>query len=71
VPRECRFITLLARLNEPNDAVQDLHLLPQMNRRNRFFVRLNDPLLQSSERLATLSDFCNAVERARRLRFKV
>ena len=66
LPKERRFVTLLARLNLENDAVQDLHIFPALGLRDRYFISLKDPWLKGAERLSSLDLFCEAVERASR-----
>jgi DNA invertase Pin-like site-specific DNA recombinase len=64
LPKERRFVTLLARLNLKNDAVQDLYIFPALGLKNRYFVSLKDAWLDGAERLSSLGQFCEAVERA-------
>ncbi len=65
---ECRFITLLARLDEDNRSFLDFHVFPAMDRRKRFVVSLSDPWLNRGKRLSELSQFCEVVVRVRRAR---
>jgi DNA invertase Pin-like site-specific DNA recombinase len=64
LPKETRFVTLLARLNLKNDAVQDLHIFPALGLQNRYFVSLKDAWLKGAERLSDLTQFCEAAQRA-------
>ena len=65
VSRERRLTTLLCRLKKDNDTVLDLHLLDRIDRKKRFFLQLDDPILRSAERILNLSEFVNATERIR------
>ena len=66
VSSEGHLTTLLARLNDGNDAFLDLHILSRIERRSRFLIRLDDPILDSSEHIVSLTEFVDAVERAGR-----
>jgi DNA invertase Pin-like site-specific DNA recombinase len=61
---ECGFVTLLARLDVEYRSVLDLHVLPTIDRRDRFFVSLADPWLNRGQPLNDLLAFCEAVARA-------
>jgi len=63
VVRERPLVTLLVRLDTSNQSIQDFHLLPKIDRLGRFTIRLQDPWLDRGERLASLSNFCDAVKR--------
>jgi DNA invertase Pin-like site-specific DNA recombinase len=67
-PVQCerKFVTLLARLNANKDAFQDFHVLPNVNRRKRFSIQLRDVWLHRGERLMSLWDLCQAIDRVRR-----
>ena len=65
VSRERRLMTLLGRLNEGNNEFLDLHILYRIDRRNRSLIRFDDPILNSGERLSCLTEFLNAIQRAR------
>lgn len=60
---EHRLVTLLARLDEENASFLDFHVLPNVNRRGRFVVSLNDTWLTRGQRLSELPDFCNVVKK--------
>ena len=61
-PHERRLVTLLARLNENNSAFLDYHVLPRVEGRTRFRLRLQDPWLKQGKRLHDLSELRRAVE---------
>jgi len=64
VRNERRHVTLLARLDLENRSLLDLHLLPNIERPKRFFIRLRDQWLSRGERLSRLDEFCSAATRA-------
>lgn len=69
VRHECRFVTLLARLDANNHSFLDLHVFPRMDRRHRFRISLNDPWLKCGKQLPALSlmrEVAQGVSRARR-----
>lgn len=59
VKRERNFITLLARLDETNTAIFDLHLFPKIGRSKRFELRRDDPWMYRGKMVADFSQFCN------------
>jgi DNA invertase Pin-like site-specific DNA recombinase len=61
VAQECRFVTLLARLDEGNRSFLDFHILPDLDRRTRFNISMSDPWLHRGERLYDLRAFCKVV----------
>ncbi len=63
---ERKFITLLARLDESNRALVDLHVVPNIDRPKKF--QISDSWLARGERLIDLSRLCEVVERVRRAR---
>ncbi|MGH9545246.1 MAG: recombinase family protein [Terriglobales bacterium] len=63
VLKERRLVTLLVRLDVHNRAVQDLFVLPKIDRTTRFTVRLDDGLLCTGQRLERLSEFRWVVNR--------
>jgi DNA invertase Pin-like site-specific DNA recombinase len=63
VPRESKYITLLARLKRDNCAFLDFHVLSKIDRRKRFCLRLHGPWLSRGERLTDLSHFREVVRR--------
>jgi hypothetical protein len=65
VRNERNFITLMARLDENNHAILDLHVLPNINRTKTFQLSLNDSWLTRGKRLTELSQFLNVLERIR------
>jgi len=66
VKRECKHITLLARLDAENQDFHDFHVLPNVDRKRRFRIRAGDPWLGRGLRLGSLSDFRAALARVRR-----
>lgn len=68
-PYERRFMTLVARLNESNDRFLDFHLMPQIERRSRFWVKPHDPWLKSGKRLEDPSGLLEAVKKTLRERY--
>jgi len=60
VRHERKFITLLARLDESNRAIVDLHVFPDIDRPNAF--QLSDSWMKRGRRLTELSRFCEVVE---------
>jgi hypothetical protein len=48
-------MTLVARLNETNDGFLDFHLMSRIERRSRFWLKLNDPWLKGGKRLDELA----------------
>jgi hypothetical protein len=65
VRHECRFVTLIARLNTSNDAFLDFHIFPRLNARKKFEIRLEDTWLNGGQRLTELSQFCECVKHLR------
>jgi DNA invertase Pin-like site-specific DNA recombinase len=66
VRHESKFITLLARLDATNSSVLDLHIFPEMDRKRRFCISLNDRWLHGGKRLNALSQLCEVVARVQR-----
>ena len=58
---ERRCVTLLARLDEENQAILDLFVFPKIDRRRRFDIRRDDPWLSHGVQLRDLSALCKAV----------
>ncbi|HLV85808.1 MAG TPA: recombinase family protein [Candidatus Sulfotelmatobacter sp.] len=54
-------VTLLARLNKGNLSFFDFHLMPRMDRRSGFFLRLESTWLNGGVLLPELRDLCNVV----------
>jgi DNA invertase Pin-like site-specific DNA recombinase len=63
VSHEGRLVTLLVRLDIHNKTIQDFYVIPNVDRSNRFTVKLEDAWLDRGERLAGLEDFCDVVKR--------
>jgi len=61
VQRECRLITLLARLDGQNTCFKDLYIFPSIDRHSRFHLTPKDSWLRVGKRLAVLSHFYDAV----------
>lgn len=61
---ERRFVTLLVRLDANNESIQDSYVMPSVERRHRFTLKLKDAWLDQGERLDSLANFCDAVKRA-------
>jgi DNA invertase Pin-like site-specific DNA recombinase len=64
-PSERRLVTLFARLSQDNNSFLDFYMLPNMNRRTRFYVALSDPWMSRGELLSNLSSFREVVTRVR------
>jgi len=69
---EGRNTTLLCRLNSSNDGIDDLFVVPGVDRHRRFRLKQNDEWLARSRRLVHLSEFLSVVgaiekERTRRI----
>ncbi|MFL6306289.1 MAG: recombinase family protein [Candidatus Sulfotelmatobacter sp.] len=65
VRHERKCVTLLARLDNENEAFFDFHVMPGIERLTRFHIRLKDSWLQGGLRLETLSSFCHVVREVR------
>jgi len=63
VQDERKFITLLSRLDASNSSFLDLHVFPNIDRRKRFHISLNDSWLNRGKRLEDLSRLCEVVGR--------
>jgi DNA invertase Pin-like site-specific DNA recombinase len=61
VQHERKFIALLARLDETNHKIIDLHIFPNINQLKRFQV--SDSWLKRGKRLINLSRFCEVAAR--------
>jgi hypothetical protein len=66
VQHERRFVTLLARLNENNDAFLDFHILPKIDGQAMIRLTRNHPWLKRGVRLDDLSRFCEIIARVAR-----
>ena len=62
VLHEHRFVTLLVRLDINNEAIQDFHVIPNINRIGRFTLKLKDEWLDRGEHLGSLANFCEALK---------
>jgi DNA invertase Pin-like site-specific DNA recombinase len=71
VQRECKSITLLARLDANNHAFLDFHIFPHIDRRRRFRVCFMDTWLTRGKRLGDLSQLCEVVDWARRTNARI
>jgi DNA invertase Pin-like site-specific DNA recombinase len=60
---ERKFVTLLARLDANNQAVFDLHVFPNVDRRKQFYISLNDDWLHRGKPLSQLSKLCEVADR--------
>jgi DNA invertase Pin-like site-specific DNA recombinase len=58
VAEECKFITLLARLDASRRSFLDFHVVPNIDRRARFRLSLNDSWLNRGKRLNEISQMC-------------
>lgn len=67
---ERKFITLLARLDTSNCSYLDFHVLPNIDRRKRFHISLNDSWLNRGKRLSDVSRFREVVAQVRLARRK-
>jgi len=61
VRRECKFITLLARLDARNRSFVDFHVFPGIDRQKRYRIRLSDPWMKRGKQLPELSRLCEVV----------
>ena len=61
VLQECKFVTLLARLDEGNCAFLDFHVFPEMDRCRRFDLCLRDRWLNRGQLLTDLRSFAQVV----------
>jgi DNA invertase Pin-like site-specific DNA recombinase len=62
---ERKFITLLSRLDASNSSFLDLHVFPNMDRRKRFHISLDDSWLNRGKRLSDVSRLCEVVAQMR------
>lgn len=62
---ECKFITLLVRLDASNHSILDMHVLPYMERRRSIRISFSDIWLMRGKRLDAVSQFCEVVGRVR------
>jgi len=56
---ECKFITLLARLNESNSAIVDFHVFPNIDRSRPF--QISDSWMKRGKRVSDLPQLCKVV----------
>jgi hypothetical protein len=66
VAHERRCVTLLARLNETNNAFLDFHVFGKMHRGQRFFLKRTDPWLNCGIVLNDLVLLCDAASKVRK-----
>jgi hypothetical protein len=66
---ELEHLTLLAQMDERNESVQALHLLPGINRGKHFHIEANDAWLERGIRLRDLQQFCDAARTLASSRF--
>ncbi|MGA8429311.1 MAG: recombinase family protein [Candidatus Sulfotelmatobacter sp.] len=60
-PQECKFVTLLARLDESNLSFLDFHLFADMDRAKEFYLRKDGPWLSRGVLLDDLGSFLVAL----------
>jgi hypothetical protein len=63
----CKFVTLLARLDEGNRSFLDFHVFPNIDRPRRFYVSRADKWLNRGQLLTDLLAFCAVVARVAEL----
>ena len=68
VLQECGFVTLVARLDESNRSFLDYHVFPNVDRRTRFDISVNDSWLNRGQPLSDLRAFCGVVCRVDAIR---
>ena len=61
--RERKLITLVARLDTRNEKFMDFHIVPNIDRRGRFTLKLRNKWLGRGLALKNMSEFCKVVER--------
>jgi hypothetical protein len=64
---EGRLVTLLARLDHANTSFLDFHVLPNLGRRKRSMISLDDPWLKRGQPISDFVAFCDVVKRVRAL----
>jgi DNA invertase Pin-like site-specific DNA recombinase len=62
-PHEGRLVTLLARLDDANTSFIDFHVLPNLDRRRRSRISLDDPWLKRGQPISDFVAFCDVVKR--------
>jgi DNA invertase Pin-like site-specific DNA recombinase len=68
--KERRLITLLVRLDTQNEHIEDMYIIPSVNRLRLFWIKFDDQWLTRGKRLEDISQFLRVVEEvwtARRL----
>jgi hypothetical protein len=68
INNERRLITLLARLDTDNQSIQDLFVLPLVDRPKVFWIQRDDKWLERGLRLVSLRNFLEVVEEIRKRR---
>jgi len=63
ISRERRFVTLLVRLDINNQSIQDFYVMPNIEHRNRFTIKMKDAWLDRGELIPSLANFCDALRR--------
>jgi DNA invertase Pin-like site-specific DNA recombinase len=66
IRRECKFITLVARLDETNRSIIDFHVFRAIDRAKPF--QISDDWIKGGKRLIDLSQFCEVVAQVQRAR---
>jgi DNA invertase Pin-like site-specific DNA recombinase len=61
---ELENVTLLVQMDEQNESIRSLHLLPGIDREKRFHIGLNDTWLERGIRLLDVRQFCDLAEAA-------
>ena len=63
--RECRSVTLLARMDKQNRKFHDLHVFPRLHSPKSYYLSLESQRLRTGTRLTDLSQFCDVVRQVR------
>jgi len=61
-PNESRSTTLICRLNSSNDGIEDLFVMPHIDRTRRFRLKEHDEWLARGRRVVCLSEFLRVVQ---------
>jgi hypothetical protein len=56
-------VTLLVRLDINNQSIQDFYVMPNIEHRNRFTIKMKDAWLDRRELIPSLANFCDALRR--------
>jgi DNA invertase Pin-like site-specific DNA recombinase len=65
LPNERRLITLLVRLDIQNERIEDMYIIPSVNRPRLFWIKFDDQWLTRGKRLEDVSQFLSVVEEVR------